>query len=143
MGLNESYSHIRAQILMMDPLPPITKVFALVIHKERQRAINQNCSSNEALILATVNTKKPSSVANALSYNPKSQSNHPYCTHYNRSGHTVDRCYQLHGFPLAYKGKYKNGSGNSRPQVNQAAATVGDSSSQRALSNNSFLKSNI
>ena len=143
MGLNESYSRIKAQILMMDPLPPITKVFALVIQEEHQRTINQTCSSNEALMLDVVNTEKSSSVANALSYNPKPQSNRPYCTHCNRSRHTVDRCYQLHGFPPGYKGKYKNESGNSRPQVNQVAATVGDSSSQRALSDNSFLKSNI
>ena len=35
MGLNESYSQIRAQILMIDPLPPINKVFSLVIQEER------------------------------------------------------------------------------------------------------------
>ena len=116
MGLNESYSHIRAQILMMDPLPLITKVFALVIQEEHQRAINQNLpSSSEALMLATVSIEKPVSVPNALSYNSQSQSNRPYCTHWNRSSHTVDRCYQIHGFPPGYKGKFKNGNGNSKP----------------------------
>ena len=36
MGLNESFSQIRVQILMSDSLPPINKVFSLVIQEERQ-----------------------------------------------------------------------------------------------------------
>jgi hypothetical protein len=39
MGLNESFSHIRGQILLMEPLPPINKVFSLVIQEENQRKI--------------------------------------------------------------------------------------------------------
>ena len=92
-------------------------------------------------MLATVNSEKVSNAANALSYNSKSQSNHPYCTHCNRSGHTADRCYQLHGFPPDYKGKYKNGNSNSRLQVNQAAAAIVDGLLQRAISDNSLPKS--
>uniref|UniRef100_A0A2N9GCW0 Uncharacterized protein n=1 Tax=Fagus sylvatica TaxID=28930 RepID=A0A2N9GCW0_FAGSY len=40
MGLNDSFSHVRAQILMTDPFPPITEAFALVVQEERQRNIN-------------------------------------------------------------------------------------------------------
>ena len=31
MGLNDSYSHIRGQILLADPLPTINKVFSLIL----------------------------------------------------------------------------------------------------------------
>jgi hypothetical protein len=37
MGLNDTFSHIRGQILLIDPLPQIIKVFALVLREERQR----------------------------------------------------------------------------------------------------------
>ncbi|KAB5561469.1 hypothetical protein DKX38_006426 [Salix brachista] len=40
MGLNENYSQVRGQILLMDPLPPINKVFSLVVQEERQRTIS-------------------------------------------------------------------------------------------------------
>ena len=40
MGLNESYSHIRAQILLIDHLPPINKVFSLIIQAERQKLLD-------------------------------------------------------------------------------------------------------
>ena len=39
MGLNESYSQTRSQILMMEPLPSISKAFSLVVQEERQRQI--------------------------------------------------------------------------------------------------------
>ncbi|XP_073017752.1 uncharacterized protein [Primulina eburnea] len=38
MGLNESYEQNQAQILMMDPLPIISKIFSLVMQEERQRS---------------------------------------------------------------------------------------------------------
>ena len=37
MGLNESFAQVRGQLLLMDPLPPINKVFSLVSQEERQR----------------------------------------------------------------------------------------------------------
>uniref|UniRef100_A0A2N9FPS4 Retrotransposon Copia-like N-terminal domain-containing protein n=1 Tax=Fagus sylvatica TaxID=28930 RepID=A0A2N9FPS4_FAGSY len=39
MGLNDSFVNVRAQILMMEPLPAMNKVFSLVVQEERQRGI--------------------------------------------------------------------------------------------------------
>jgi hypothetical protein len=39
MGLNDSFSAVRAQILLIDPLLPINKVFSLIIQEEEQRKI--------------------------------------------------------------------------------------------------------
>lgn len=39
LGLNESYSQIRDQILTMDPFPSIQCVFSLVIQEEKQREV--------------------------------------------------------------------------------------------------------
>lgn len=36
MGLNDSFSQIRGQILLMDPPPPINKVFSLITEKDHQ-----------------------------------------------------------------------------------------------------------
>ena len=38
-GLNDSYSQVRTQILMMKPSPSIDKAFSLVIQEERQRCL--------------------------------------------------------------------------------------------------------
>ena len=37
MGLNDSFSQIQGQILLMDPIPPVDKVYSLLIQEERKR----------------------------------------------------------------------------------------------------------
>lgn len=44
MGLNESYAPNRAQILMMDPLLVISKIFVLVMQEKRQWSIHNDAS---------------------------------------------------------------------------------------------------
>ncbi|GAV62904.1 LOW QUALITY PROTEIN: UBN2_3 domain-containing protein, partial [Cephalotus follicularis] len=36
MGLNDSYTAIRSQILLMNPLPTVNKAYSLVLQEERQ-----------------------------------------------------------------------------------------------------------
>ena len=42
MGLNDSFSHVRTQVSLMDPLPSIRKVYSLLIQKEMQRSITNS-----------------------------------------------------------------------------------------------------
>jgi hypothetical protein len=54
MGLNESFATVRGQILLMDPMPPINKVFSLVRQEERQRSIGSlNGSLNNPFVEST------------------------------------------------------------------------------------------
>ena len=36
MGLNDSFSHVRSQVLLMDPIPSLSKVYSLLIQEETQ-----------------------------------------------------------------------------------------------------------
>jgi pyoverdine/dityrosine biosynthesis protein Dit1 len=38
-GLNEQYSAVRSQIMLMDPLPKMGKVYSLLVQQERQAVI--------------------------------------------------------------------------------------------------------
>ena len=49
MGLNDYFSQVRGQLLLMDPLPPINKVFSLISQEEQQRKIGLNSTSNTSL----------------------------------------------------------------------------------------------
>ena len=40
MGLNDAFAPIRGQILLLDPPPPINKVFSLILQEERHKSIN-------------------------------------------------------------------------------------------------------
>ncbi|XP_062103425.1 uncharacterized protein LOC133814487 [Humulus lupulus] len=41
-SLNESYNSVRAQILLLDPLPPISKVCSMIVQGERQRTLGSS-----------------------------------------------------------------------------------------------------
>ena len=135
MGLNDSFSQIRGQILLMDPLPPINKVFALVSQEEHQRKIGFHGSSSVdtgiAFAVKDGSMKRndragpgTSTQMKAGMGNSKSQrKDRPFCTHCNTAGHTIERCYKLHGYPPGYKMRSKEQSNGGGP-VNQISAPL-------------------
>ncbi|KAL4313244.1 hypothetical protein GQ457_01G015460 [Hibiscus cannabinus] len=90
MGLNESFAHIRGQILLMDPVPSITKVFSLIVEEKNQRSIAMN------------NSIVPEA-AFVVKASHSSKKYRPQCNYCGLLGHTKDKCYKLHGYPLGYK----------------------------------------
>ncbi|KAF5193415.1 Copia-like polyprotein/retrotransposon [Thalictrum thalictroides] len=40
MGLNDTYAPIRSQILVMEPLPNVSKIFAIINQEEKQRLLH-------------------------------------------------------------------------------------------------------
>ncbi|XP_049383017.1 uncharacterized protein LOC125847443 [Solanum stenotomum] len=50
MGLNESYSSPRSQILMMSPMPTLNKAYALIIDQESQRNLVSSASNSSGVI---------------------------------------------------------------------------------------------
>ena len=106
MGLNETYIAIRGQILLMDPIPPLSKVFSLLLQDEKQRKVNagKKAYTETAAALAALGPKYGDNVKN---FN-KSRTGRPQCTHCGAMGHVVDKCYKLHGYPPGYKFKIKS-----------------------------------
>lgn len=49
------------------------------------------------------------------------------CTHHNTPGHTIDKCYKLHGYPPGYKTKQQQRNNNV---VNSVAAQNSENISQ-------------
>ena len=96
MGVNDVFSQVRTQILLMDPLPFLNKAHSLFIQEEMQRSVT-NSIRVESTVLATKRSGN----------NPKGKER-PLCTHCGKLGHTMDKCYKLHGFPPSYKFKNKN-----------------------------------
>ena len=78
MGLNDSYIPTRTQILLMDPVPSITKVFALVVQEECQCTINNGFSP----LLYSILFGDPNSLATASTYfTLRSKCERPICSH--------------------------------------------------------------
>ena len=113
MGLNENFESLRSQILMFEPSLSICKVKALVLQEESHKNLGHGSSFSP----------QPDSVA--MYANSKGNSGNkgsnkkerPLCTHCNMLGHTIDKCYKLHGYPPGYKPK-----GRSNANTNQVSS---------------------
>lgn len=98
MGLNELYTNIRGQLLMMNSIPKMTQVLSLLQQEERQRShINLAQPSIESAVLMNQtgnfrNFKKDFK-------KPEVRRNNLLCSHCNGTNHTRERCFHIIGFP--------------------------------------------
>ena len=85
-------------------------MFSLVIQEERQKNIGTSPSSSaiEPIFFAS------NSSASLGNYDPsKTQKDKVFCTHWRMNGHSVDKCYKIHGYPPSFKPKNMNQSQSS------------------------------
>ena len=108
MELNETYAAVRGQILLMDPIPPLSKVFSVLLQDEKQRKVGarKKVLTETAAALTALG---PKSSGNAKNFN-KLIIGRPQCTHCGAMRYVVDKCYKLHGYSPGYKFKNKNQS---------------------------------
>jgi hypothetical protein len=132
MGLNDSFSAVRAQILLMDPLPPINKVFSLIIQEEKQREICVNSFSHDtssALMTKSV-PAPPTPIHEPTAFmtrttpgprfsKPNFRKDRPMCSHCGLTGHTIAKCYKVHGYPPGFQFTRNKPAPHSANQVQQ------------------------
>ncbi|WKA10965.1 hypothetical protein VitviT2T_028505 [Vitis vinifera] len=135
LGLNESFAPIRAQILLMEPTPPLNKVFFLVVQEKRQQSLT---TSNSPAFTSPVSSRfQAASRASSPTNSSRSRKDRPLCTHCNILGHTVDRCYKIHGYPPGFRNRPNFRPNGSRPNqmlpnslhTNQLTLTDGSTAS--------------
>ncbi|CAL1394399.1 unnamed protein product [Linum trigynum] len=133
-GLNESFGHIKSQLLMMDPLPSINKVFSNLAQHERQ-SVNPSLLPTALAAHTHGALKGQHSSQGGSSKGQTSNASgqgggkkRPYCTHCEGYGHTVDRCYKLHGYPPGYKHRRVNAAVTEVDQLHSTEGVVGNES---------------
>ena len=120
MGLNDSFSHIQGQILLMDPIPSVDKVYSLLIQDEKQSSIGQG-SSNGPFVESTALAGK---VMIHGSKPFKKGKERPTCSHCGLLGHTIEKCYKVHGYPPRYKTKAQANQVLSLDSIQELAAAT-------------------
>ncbi|XP_070035138.1 uncharacterized protein [Nicotiana tomentosiformis] len=110
-GLNELYSTCKSNILMMSSLPSLSKAYSMLQHDEKQKETSVPISifSNES---ASFNASSSPVQAPARSFTQRFQfeqkrgsrsSSQLSCKYCKKTGHTIEKCYKLHGFPPDFK----------------------------------------
>ena len=73
MGLNESYSAIRGQILSMDPMPDVAKAYSSIVQEEKKRSLGATRETTENSAMAV---RRAEPVALAIRHGQGSSSSH-------------------------------------------------------------------
>lgn len=118
MGFDDSYQPLRTNILSKEPLPSVKGAFAIISAEESHR--NSNSNSHNPKIQASA------FVAKFNESKKLNKSNPPKCTHCSLTGHTVDKCFEIIGYPVGYKKK----TNVQRAQVRSNSATLKNNSSE-------------
>ena len=123
MGLNESYSAVRGQILLMNPLPSVRQAYASVCQEEKQRHLSAThvTDSNNSAAMAVRNNRfnqtaqfergersdrynydnRPSDQEQRRTGSYKGRPQCSYCKEkkFKDMWHKVENCWKLHGYP--------------------------------------------
>jgi hypothetical protein len=135
-GLNEKISVVKTQVLLMDPLPTINKVYSLVVQEESNFAVSNPMAStsDESNVLVNASdSKKQFNRGKSPMTSGKGKGDTRHCTFCDKSGHTVDWCYKKHGNPNIRGNSGVNhvnsdGGDSSAPNGNTEMVTSGSSS---------------
>ncbi|KAM3251916.1 hypothetical protein P3L10_005986 [Capsicum annuum] len=97
MGLNDTYSGVRSNILMCSPFPNINQAYSLLVQYEKQREIKVAQHPAESIFLVTRNQR----FTNPRTYDGRR--NNLICSHCKKPGYSAEKCYRLIGFPVDFK----------------------------------------
>lgn len=117
MGLNETYDSIRSQKLVLEPMPPVSKAYSMVLRVEKQRAVQMDVgASNESSVLLTKSTQQGFTKGN---FKKNQRKEDKTCDHCKGVGHTRENCFKIGGYPDWYKQLKKDrGNGSGKQSAN-------------------------
>ena len=105
MGLDDVYQPVRTNLLMSDPLPTVKHAFSIVSREESHRGSSGNTKSQN---VAFISKGQPNQTFENKKQFNRGPNPNLKCSHCNMIGHTVDRCYELVGYPPGFKKKNAN-----------------------------------
>ncbi|XP_052723102.1 uncharacterized protein LOC128193522 [Vigna angularis] len=140
-GLNDEFSSVRSQIMLMEPMPNLTKTFSLILQQERE--FHNSSSQTPQDSMANFNSYDPqhkpykTDRSGAFSgrgrgHTTKFGGRSKYCDHCKRTNHTSDNCWIKYGLPQGYKPVIKPHLAISNSSANM---TNGDSHTSTDTSN--------
>ncbi|KAL2896252.1 Retrovirus-related Pol polyprotein from transposon TNT 1-94 [Bienertia sinuspersici] len=114
MGLNSKYHNTRGNILGMEPLPPINKIFQILLQAEKEKEVADSMESIVESSALSVSRQAPPKGFGSKEFNVSKQRGPPketkeekmkkyYCDYCNKKGHTRAGCFKLIGFPEWWK----------------------------------------
>ncbi|XP_025651033.1 uncharacterized protein [Arachis hypogaea] len=103
-GLNDQYSTVRSQLMLMNPIPDINSAFSMLTQQERQFSDTHESKvffnkTNSGLQLSDERNRGRGRGRGRFQAGGRGRGNRIQCTFCDKTGHTVDTCYKKHGLP--------------------------------------------
>lgn len=95
MKLDPDYNQVRSTLLMNKDLPDVTEVYRILLQEECHKGIHKPVPTIEPMAFAT---EKWKSSPHRRNTNNGRRPNY-FCEHCKIAGHSIDRCFKIHGFP--------------------------------------------
>ncbi|XP_070031741.1 uncharacterized protein [Nicotiana tomentosiformis] len=117
MGLNDSYSQARSQILMRSPIPTVNQAYALIVSDGGQKfvvATSGILGSNPTSQMENYEVAMYSKVEGNQNQNQRFRRNYNlYCEFCKMKGHSKENCYKIVGYPADLKNKRRGNAGTN------------------------------
>ncbi|KAJ0596006.1 putative RNA-directed DNA polymerase [Helianthus annuus] len=125
MGLDDVYQPVRTQLLTREPFPSVKAAYALISREESHRLSSNGSKGQNVSYVARSNQPNQNTRKNFRGSNSNLK-----CTHCNMIGHTVDRCFEIIGYPPGMKRRGNGSVGrNNSNNTNKSSMSTGPSSS--------------
>lgn len=124
MGLNEQYTVVRGQILIMKPLPTLSQCYAILLQEETQRVSKTTVSSERLAMSVKQNypsKHQPAKTPGVIKRNFSENAKDIQCDYCHQTGHARDKCFCLHGYPQWHK---MYGKPKPKPKFLQTKTTI-------------------
>ena len=93
MGLNDSFTNIKTQIILIKSIPILSEVYALVQQEKKRKQVSIGLNINDLFSLAVITNFNTNRDNNSQFWYQKRKM--PYYTNCKISGHLLDRCFKV------------------------------------------------
>ncbi|XP_021997517.1 uncharacterized protein LOC110894606 [Helianthus annuus] len=118
MGLDDIYQPVRINLLTRDPLPTVKTTFSIISREESHRDSNKSSKVPNVGFVAKTTQYNDNKKRFNKGPNPNLK-----CTHCNKLGHVIEKCFELHGYPP----NYINKPGQNSPQWSKTSVSANNS----------------
>ncbi|KAJ0927068.1 putative retrotransposon gag domain, retrotransposon Copia-like protein [Helianthus annuus] len=133
MGLDDVYQSVRTNLLTREPLPTVKVAFSIISREESHRLSSGGSKPQNVSFVS-----KPNQVVDQRRRNNRNTNTSLKCTHCNMLGHTIDRCFEIIGYPPGFRRRSNNNNNqlnktnmtsnnNKTSSVNNVSSSVGNS----------------
>ncbi|XP_076885834.1 uncharacterized protein LOC143535485 [Bidens hawaiensis] len=129
MGLDSSYQTVRTNLLTRKELPTVKEAFSVSPREESHRQVSNNNKKGQSQNVGFV-SKSNQNFDNKKG-TTRVQNQNVKCSHCNKMGHNIDKCFEIIGYPSWMKprnGQGKRVSGNNKNSLSDNVASTSNPS---------------